>query len=1786
MAWRAQSPGGKGAAAPRWPSPGAGKPVPAATWGKGGAAPVAKPSSVWQPAWKTAAASTAGKGAPVPAAITGKFASAPKGGKSLVAATYGGKAAASAAGKSGPGGKAAGAAGGAAAMKAKEAKDSAEFKTLLAAVTKEVSAAEGVVEALGKRAAATSSNPPKAEEALEKVLGAIETSAQDAQKKVEAARSDISSKMATIKSYAPEAQKQARTDLQALQQKMSAAGQKLAPLKKFKTEFTKIADIKKALAEAGEKLQEQESNATKAEGLVKGDIDDEKLTEIDELLMSVQKVVGPTRTTINQKSKAGGDVVKPEVEKLQKRIEALTKKVEGVNNKIKGQKAEKAATEWAEKAEEHAAKCEASMNKCQDAEMPFLKGMEVLPKEESDEALAESDAASKECTADIGKAKTYLRMRTAELKGFPKDIAESITEQLKPIQARLDKVDTKLQNFKKETAERKVAALLAEAHESVADAEKAAEALEKDSKALSGDDATVEALKAAITKSNEGIQEASKAIHAAKKVVGQKQREAGKSQGSSAPLQKIQARVSACDSKVGKAKNVIQNAEKLIKVKTVLESEGKKLDEIEGELKKVVDAVPAEGAAMGEEQVKAMDEGAAGVSKSLGGLGAAISGVMGGASASSKEALQKLLDRKSDAQSKLQELKKSNKERREKVLSGAYVKEAQACAAALEAGTAALAKAELPYLKGIEVLPLSETKEVLEVSEKASKETQEAIQKLKNFLQQKGHEVRGFSGDHSKVYTDGVAGLKDKVSEAEATLRTFNKDTEGRAKTARIQEAEEMVKDLEAESKKVEAALEPFKKEGDAALKEDAALEPLQKFLAAEKEYKSKTATTRNFVNARRNDAKGHKEQQELIGKLSAKIGELSKELSKNREPVVPHEQRHMGKMMVVEAKEKVATLAGELKNAKDACEPLLEEEGVKFLVDTSIRTLAKGLKAHMKEKELTVEAYFKDISGGKVMSKADFMKYLTGLPESIGREELAFTDERKDAIFHRLDANQGGKLSGDEFALIFRDVMVCHREVSLTSKFELTGEGAETICKLESGEQVEVIGEEKSGEHGLLRRECKVVSSGKTGWVTKRQGKNSYMHFLIPYKNFCHKMDAALNASHSNIMQVNSFVHKKIKETGHSKEGPLATAREELKKIEEEVKKAITDCEELTKKVAVAKKDWQNTERAELNAHIDAKNKAAAEEFVKPAKAPAEAAEKEAKKIAAAAKEFLALDAEGVLAFKKPSELVAKLEGLLSAATEKAGEARKVMTEQTKVAKEAHKEKVDAAKEKSETPPSNGGVQEVQAQFQGLTKAIDDEMKAGRKALADCRAKVNSIVAKYTADVKTAIRKAASAKGNVEKLYLSLANKKDKVSTADMAKFLQTLDCLKGKAEHATLVASNIQKDGVSKYRFLTYAQLYYKVLKDIAFTDSLNLESCKTLRKAEQGELVELIEGPVTDEKSGVKRIKASSMIDNVSGWMTVQGNQGTPFLEESQKLYFSAKKEQAMEDKSEVGSKELRKVMEDEVFELVEGPSKVTGGDILRAKVKTSKDQITGWVTIKDGSGTVICKDTAEMTIKQSIALTDGQDAKTSKVLRKLEVGEKLQVTGELIEDKETGTSRVKCKALKDNKEGWVTTKGNKSTVYADVTSKTYTVVKEVQMQTQFKTGSPNGKRKLEAGETMTVLEGPKEEKAQTLERVKVRALSDSKIGWISRTDALCKRWSPVYRVSQPAPLQKARSPAACEGIEPVRELTKGEALDVVEGPVCEDGVMRVRGMAVKDGEAGWVTIKGTDGKRYLD
>merc|ERR1719183_982280 len=72
-------------------------------------------------------------------------------------------------------------------------------------------------------------------------------------------------------------------------------------------------------------------------------------------------------------------------------------------------------------AHEKVDKAEEAFGKCADAELPFLKGIEVLPQEESDKAITECEEVSNESNTLLVAARNYLNSKMAEIKKYSKE---------------------------------------------------------------------------------------------------------------------------------------------------------------------------------------------------------------------------------------------------------------------------------------------------------------------------------------------------------------------------------------------------------------------------------------------------------------------------------------------------------------------------------------------------------------------------------------------------------------------------------------------------------------------------------------------------------------------------------------------------------------------------------------------------------------------------------------------------------------------------------------------------------------------------------------------------------------------------------------------------------------------------------------------------------------------------------------------------------------------------------------------------------------------------------------------------------------------------------------------------------------------------------------------------------------------------------------------------------------------------------------------------------------------
>jgi len=517
----------------------------------------------------------------------------------------------------------------------------------------------------------------------------------------------------------------------------------------------------------------------------------------------------------------------------------------------------------------------------------------------------------------------------------------------------------------------------------------------------------------------------------------------------------------------------------------------------------------------------------------------------------------------------------------------------------------------------------------------------------------------------------------------------------------------------------------------------------------------------------------------------------------------------------------------------------------------------------------------FKEAGKGKTISEKSFIKYLTDLPESTGHDELSsFSDERRLAVF-KLIASSSKGVSKEDFTNIFKVKCQCIKPTVLTRELDLDDEKKEeqTVCKVSTQDVVETSGVPKKDKNGALRSEAKV--GDQAGWITVKSGSGKYLAATSAFKAFKASMEKTVFESSSAISKVSTSLNNKLKQGGPAEDGsPLKEARDEMAKLKEEVIKAQKAMDEIKNEARKAQSAFQDKEQKEKNAHIEAKNAKEAAPFLEDPKAKMEALEADGKAADEAFAPMKTLSAEELKAFATPASVKDATEKLAASAKEKADALREAIKEQT--------QKV------SEVKPQSGGTSEAKKQLKAMSlkcEEIERRMKQNKTTVTN---KCNQLVSSLMDPVAEAIRKAATKAGKTIDEFFDSLKKGDKIPEDKFCKMLTGLEGHSLSEEIAQLVCRKLEADGISQETFKKYVVLYYKVVRTIAFTDKMDISACKTLRKGDEGEVVEVLEGPVTDEANGMTRIRAKSMKadDSTTGWITLSGSKGTAFLEKVKK------------------------------------------------------------------------------------------------------------------------------------------------------------------------------------------------------------------------------------------------------------------------------------------------------------
>jgi len=1656
------------------------------------------------------------------------------------------------------------------------------YNEILPEATSKTNAAEDAVE----KALITSEMIAAGGEDLDEVQAAVaqtEGAAQEAQKAIGEARIFLNAKQVIARRFESEKiRTQATTELGKMQTQLQEAMTKLSPLKNVRQDFANRMAAQKMAQEILEKLTPAEVDVDRAEevtALLSGDsLSKELLKQAEQAVAKAVEHVTSAAKFIEQKKKGATGAARDELDQMEERAKGSQKRLQQLKDSCKEASERVVCQTLLTDAGEKLTQVTEAVSKAADAESPFLMGVEELPLEDTLTAVKACETAATTANTAISVARAFVATKKVEAKRFSKGPSEEAQEKLQEFQKQLDGSFKRLTELKATTAKRKSTALMREAEAEVSKAEalvkqvaEAANVFADDSKLM---EMAADSIRGAAEETNKAEVAASAALADARKFITARQIEAkGKENAAevSAELIKFQTRLSTAQAQVSKFKRIASTVEQRLAAKRVIEDANSKLKGAEEKVQKVADLVQSLDDENGEptDELDGEEKGPKFVERSAAEAQVALKAVVRFIESQTrtqgiaKEEILKMMPAAKKAQEKLDGVQAALRERSEKALIRGIVSESEKMVKEAENCVQKVSEAEKPLARG-EELPAEQVSGAISELETALQTAHAAVGSAKTLLAMKRMAANRLAESAAKATTEELAKLQVRLDAVTKKLADAKKGMAQGKQTLIKREVAATIADAE---KKVQAsgiATKVLSENGE--IPTEQMQSACEKAGTAQQEAQATLTNARVLLMNRQKEAKMSSLDAMMIAEITKAIEKIVKmipELEKQKALLRDQEHKFVASRLLSDAAEMIDKLEKKLESTSEAVSTMIADQKDDFTSTICLTHIITLVKEHLRNSSKNAKALFDQLSNsGENVQASAFISFFKALPEVTGQSEIEFTDESLTGAFKRMDGTNSGSVTEQEFLEQFRNRFVCNVGVTLTDTAAV--KGGKTIRKLDVHEVVEGLEEPARDEMtGLLRMKSKAEKDEKEGYVTLAGNQGTiYLEPMGAVSSSQKNVDKAVMETMELVRETTKYIDGKCEELKQVKAGPLAETKGELLKLKPRVHKVQLGLSQQKKSVADAIKKHK--------------------EFIEEEKRKRqEAADK---KVAAAMIEEAA---------EQATSLQAKVDEAMKAA--------EALTSSKGADSEDPLKDMEAAEKTLETVLTS--IEEASAKAKSNLDTINRTAKGplaeAKSTLVKHKVKVGSFETKCTKQIKALkdVRKQVETEAHTAVMEALRAHVKGKDMTPD-ALFAElskdgkgiTLDGLKGfisAIPNHGLKASKLDlglscyRTGVSKLSLLSMLKEYQKCVKDIAITSAFDLKTSKTARKLHIGEIVEVLEAGKVDEASGLERIKCCAIEDGLTGYVSIRGNMGASFLAKCAKPYLCCMEEAQLHSGFESSSPETRAVKPGEVFELLQGPKKEPPLETQRVRGKACKDGKMGFVTFKGVDGSSPFEPAKLFICKQSIALTTELDIAVGKPLRKLELGELIEVIEEATEDTKRALLRAKVKAKKDGKEGFITVKGNQGTTYMDESEKHFVLKKSISLDKGFMTGSPVH-RMLEEGEVFEITDSPKTERKEGAERVKGRNLADGTEGWFTKTAVNFQPWSMRYVCSQPTALNDTLNLSS----KASRKLEADEVLEALDTPVLESNVLRVRVKAEKDGLVGFASIRGNAGTAFLE
>jgi len=148
---------------------------------------------------------------------------------------------------------------------------------------------------------------------------------------------------------------------------------------------------------------------------------------------------------------------------------------------------------------------------------------------------------------------------------------------------------------------------------------------------------------------------------------------------------------------------------------------------------------------------------------------------------------------------------------------------------------------------------------------------------------------------------------------------------------------------------------------------------------------------------------------------------------------------------------------------------------------------------------------------------------------------------------------------------------------------------------------------------------------------------------------------------------------------------------------------------------------------------------------------------------------------------------------------------------------------------------------------------------------------------------------------------------------------------------------------------------------------------------------------------------------------------------------------------------------------------------------------------------------------MKVAKDTVITEELSIKNGTTLRRLEVGEVVEIITGPTKEPTVDVLRVRAHVMRDHVEGWITLKGNQGSEFLEEGGDLFKVVTETVLTPDFELDGEKDKettqklqratRKLRTGEQLMVREWARKDDKSGLVRMKCKVKSDGSVGWVT-------------------------------------------------------------------------------------